>query len=198
MFDYTTVAEVKSYVDSQGTADDDTLLPDLVTGVSRGIDRACRQVFYAQSLVDDTSTRAIVDRDGILVCFPATPLITAVTAASYRIAPSTSWQAIDVATADAENHHSGAILRFPSVALGMYRDRRIQLKLTMTCGYADRAALPDDLAWYARLAAAAEYVKRAAAGGDQTALPALGVVVTPRDWPPNVVRGLAPFVRHVL
>jgi hypothetical protein len=195
-FDYTTVQEVKAYVDSQGTTDD-SLLPDLVTGVSRAIDRVCHQVFYAQTLVDDTSARALIDRDGILICFPATPLISSLSAAAYRIAPNTSWQAIDVSTADIENAPSGATLRFPSTALGGFRDRRVQLKLSMACGYASRDVMPDDLVWYARLAAAAEYAKRAAAGGDATAMPALGVVVTPRDWPPNVRRGLSFFTRHV-
>lgn len=196
-FDYTTVQLVKSYVDSQGTADDDGLLPTLVTGVSRAIDQVCRQVFYQQTLSADTSARALVDRDGILIAWPATPRITSLTAASYRIAPNTTWSPLNVGLADIEPADHGATLRFLGTSLGGWRDRRIQLQLSMTCGYASRADLPPDLVWYATLAAAAEYVKRAAAGGDQTAMPALGVVVTPRDWPPNVRRGLSPFVRHV-
>ena len=197
MFPYTTPELIKGYLDTDGSADD-ALLAVCAEAVSRAIDTYCAQSFYQQNLSNEV-LRAQIDRDGLLRCWPAVPTMQTPTAAAYRIGASTSWQSLstDPTYWDIEARPSGASVRVLGVSLGRWRDQRVQLRLSYTCGYADRTALPADLAWYATLAAAAEYKKREAAGGDQVAMPSLGAVTIPRDWPPHVTRGLAPYVREI-
>ena len=196
-FAYTTPELIKGYLDTDGSADD-ALLETCASAISRAIDTHCGQIFHSQTLSNQV-LRAQIDRDGLLRCWPETPTMSTPTAAAYRIGVSTSWISLstDAQYWDIEPRPSGCAVRVLGVSLGQWRDQRVQLKLSYSCGYADRAVLPADLAWYATLAAAAEYKKREAAGGDQTAIPSLGTVTTPRDWPPHVMRGLAPFVREI-
>ena len=197
MFPYTTPEQIKSYLDSTGAADN-TLLATCAEAVSRAIDLYCGQTFYAQTLTDAV-LRGQIDRDGLLRCWPEAPTFQTPTAAAYRIGTSTSWVALstDPTYWDIEARPSGASVRVLGVSLGQWRGQRVQLKLSASCGYASAAVLPADLAWYATLAAASEYKKREAAGGDATAIPSLGAVTMPRDWPPHVRRGLAPYVREI-
>lgn len=197
MFAYTTPEQIKSYLASDGSADD-TLLATCAEAVSRAIDSYCGQTFYAQSLTDAV-LRGQIDRDGLLRCWPESPTMQTPTAAAYRIGVSTSWLPLstDPTYWDIEALPSGCQVRVLGVSLGRWRDQRVQLKLSYSCGYASAAVLPADLAWYATLAAASEYKKREAAGGDATAIPSLGAVTMPRDWPPHVTRGLSPYVREL-
>lgn len=196
-FAYTTPELIKTYLDTSGSADD-ALLATCAEAVSRAIDSYCLQTFSAQTLTDAV-LRGQIDRDGLLRCWPDAPTMSAPSAAAYRIGASVSWQSLstDPSYWDIEQRPSGATVRVLGVSLGQWRGQRVQLKLSYTSGYADRTALPADLAWYATLAAASEYKKREAAGGDQVAIPSLGTVTTPRDWPPHVTRGLAAYVREL-
>lgn len=197
MFPYTTPELIKGYLDTDGSADD-ALLAVCAEAVSRAIDTYCAQSFYQQNLSNEV-LRAQIDRDGLLRCWPEAPTFQTPTAAAYRIGTSTSWVALstDPTYWDIEARPSGASVRVLGVSLGQWRGQRVQLKLSASCGYASAAVLPADLAWYATLAAASEYKKREAAGGDATAIPSLGAVTMPRDWPPHVRRGLAPYVREI-
>lgn len=193
-FDYCTPDQVKQYLTASGGSGDDLLLARLCTAVSRAIDTYTSQIWYEQ-LYAPLQVEAIIDRDGALICWPGVPKVTSLTAASYRIGRGPSWQSVSVAEADIDlvERQSGAQLTLLGVDLSRWRDQRVALRLSMTAGYASLDELPADLAWYASLAAAAEYKKREAAGGDATAMPGIGPMNVPRDWPPHVVRGLSPF-----
>lgn len=197
-FDYCTPDQVKQYLDASGGSADDALLARLCTAVSRAIDTYTGQIWYQQSHAP-LEIPALIDRDGALVCWPCVPRITSLTAASYRIGRGPTWLTVSIADGDVDllERQSGVELTLSGCDLRGWRDQRVLLRLTMTTGYASADALPADLAWYASLAAAAEYKKREAAGGDATAMPGIGPMNVPRDWPPHVVRGLRAFCAEI-
>lgn len=197
-FAYCTPDTVKQYLDAGGGTGDDDLLARLCTAVSRAIDTYTRQTWYEQ-LYAPLRVDALIDRNGLLVCWPGVPIITSLTAARARIGRATTWLDLSVAESavDIWTRPCGARLTFRSAAAAAWRDQAIAIELTMTAGYAAIADLPADLAWYASLAAAAEYKKREAAGGDAMAMPGVGPLNVPRDWPPHIVRGLRPYCAEI-
>ncbi|MBK9711560.1 MAG: hypothetical protein IPO81_09590 [Kouleothrix sp.] len=195
-FNYTTVDALKKYVDTLGTADDE-LLADVVTGVSRAVDRWCGQAFVLATYTDQVLT-AQIDVDGVLTCWPAVPTMGVPSAASYRVRPAQTWIALDVANLDVEAAPSGCVVRCLSPNIAGYRGRALQMRLSYIGGYASRDALPSDFVWAVRQACAAEYKAREAAGGaDVSTAPDGSVITPPQDWPRRVTRALGRYVRHI-
>jgi hypothetical protein len=193
-FDYTTAEELKQYVDSLGSADED-LLRDVVTATSRAIDVWCGQAFSAETYAGEVLP-GIIDVDGILHCWPAVPVLDFPTVAEYRFLPVQSWASLPLDSIDKQEAPSGSVLRFLGYNFFGMRGRRVQVRLTFLGGYATRAALPDDFVWAVRLACAAEYKAREAAGGNSMGGPGFGGG-TPKDWPEPVRRALSPYRREL-
>jgi hypothetical protein len=196
-FDYTTAAAAFGYGGSAGASvdpvDEQTVMAEAVTAVSRGIDRHCHQDFSVETYTL-RRLRGKVDQDGILTCYPPAPTISAVTAIEYRVGGATVWIAGDATNADAEEHIHGATVRLLGLNLINLRSARIDVRLSYTGGYADRDALPDDLAWAARAAAWYEFQRRSAPL-DKTAMPSMGIVVIPGDWPKHITERLQRYVK---
>ena len=158
-FDYTTVQEVKAYVDSQGTTDD-SLLPDLVTGVSRAIDRSATRCSTRRPW---STTRARGRSSTGTASSSASRQRRSSPASPPRPTGSRRTRAGRLSTSA---RLTSRMRQRRDAALSQHRARRLPRppRAAQTQrwfrGYASRDVMPDDLVWYARLAAAAEYAKR--------------------------------------
>lgn len=191
-FDYTTAPAVFAYGGSAGLStdpvDEASVMAETVTAVSRAIDLICNQEFSRETYTA-RRLRAKVDKDGVLICYPPAPLLTAASSLEYRAGNAATWNAVG-GTLDWEDRTEGAIVRALGVSYLALRGQRVEVRLTYTGGYADAASLPDDLQWAARAAAWYEFQRRSAPL-DKTAIPAAGVVVIPGDWPPHILNRLS-------
>lgn len=198
-FDYTTSAEVFAYGGSAGggvdPVDEQSVMADLVTKASRAVDRHCRQAFSAETYTGQR-LRGVVDVAGDLVCSPPVPAITTITALEYRTAGTTTWTAATLAAIDVVGQPHGCAVRWIGAGLTAIRGRRIDVRMSYTGGYADLAALPADLRLAATGVAWHEYQRRSAPM-DKTAMPSMGIVVIPGDWPPHITSKLAPFCKVI-
>lgn len=196
-FDYTTSADVFSFGSSAGTATDPVnegaVMADLVTGMSRAIDVYCSQAFslatYAAQVL-----RAIVDQEGVLTCYPAVPSISAITAADYG--GSGLYTPLVTSALDIEQNSFGCVVRTFGGVYGAQRGRRVSVRLSYTGGWANLAAVPTDFEWAMRSLCWWAYQKRSAPS-DRTAIPDLGVLIIPGNWPPHIKTMFKPYVRWV-
>ena len=94
--DYTTLADVKSAMDSKETVAD-AVLADYITKASRYLDQLCTSqpnvadYFKAETIIDEVLTNGVVDFSGRLTVFPHKPVVTAVTAIAYRYSLRNPW-----------------------------------------------------------------------------------------------------------
>jgi hypothetical protein len=192
--DYTSLANVKAWGNIQ-TATDDTLLSALISACSAKVDNYCGQVFGQATYTNDT-LRAQVDEEGLLTCWPSVPVISALTSASWKLMADTAWTSIDLSSSSAYDivqSNSGCTVRFISPELFMpYRPYRMRVRATYTAGWANLAAVPADFEIVVRRLVHWTYKQRDSVQG-KTAMPSLGVVIIPQDWPADVKRDLVPF-----
>ena len=192
--DYTSPELVKRYGNTNGAGDDD-VLADLVTGYSGQVDTYCRQNF-SQATYTDWIGRGTVDRDGVLMVYPPVPTLSVPTAAALRVGNVATWTDISVSLLDVESANHGAIVRVLGSDFGAYRNRRLQIKLTFTGGWADPDAIPDDFELAVRRLVWWGYKLREAPM-NKTAMPALGqVVIPPSGWPKDVCESFKPYRRY--
>lgn len=199
-FDYTTAALTFAFGNSAGTATDPvneaTVMASLITAMSRAIDTYCNQDFsiatYSQQLL-----RALIDQDGLLTCYPPVPTMTTPTAADWRLGSSSTWSTLDTSNLDVEINAFGCVLRNVNTRFMYYRGARVQMRISYSGGYANLAALPADFEWAMRALCWWAYQKRSAPG-DTTAIPDLGVLIIPGNWPPYIRELFKPFVRQVV
>ena len=198
-FDYTTAQDVFAYGNSAGTATDPineaALMADLITGMSRSIDTYCNQQFSLATYSSQVLS-ALIDSDGILTCYPPVPTISAITAADWRQGLSPTHTTLSISALDIEEHAFGCVVRSAGNYL-RYRGGRISMRLSYTGGWANLAAVPSDFEWAMRCLCWWAYQKRSAPT-EQTAIPELGVLVIPGNWPPHIVGMFRNYVRHVV
>jgi hypothetical protein len=198
-FDYCSPQDAFDYGNSAGTATDPVneyaVMVRLVTAISRAIDNYCQQAFSAETYTADV-LRGVVDRDGVLTCYPAVPVMSAPTVAEYRYGAAAGWLPLAAANADVVEAKSGAVVRFLGSDLSSIRAQRIQVRMSYTGGYASQAVLPSDLAWYASALAWLTYQRRSAPM-DVTAVPEMGIVIRPGAWPVDIKQGLQEYVKVV-
>lgn len=199
MIDYTTAADVFAYGNSLGTAttpvNEGTVMGNLITGMSRGIDRYCNQVFSGATYTDQV-LRAQVDLDGVLTCYPPVPAITSISAASYR--GGASARSIELATSDLdiEQNTFGCVVRVLNRSFVELRGARLQMRLTYVGGWAALSDVPADFVWAMRALCWWAYQKRSAPT-EKTAIPEMGVLVIPGNWPGHIKQMFKNYVRQV-
>jgi len=179
------------------SADDTTLMGSIVSAVSRMLDNWLNQVFAQQTYTAEVY-RAQIDTDGILQCWPACPTMAAPSAIAWKRAFDTSWNDISGATVEIDTSNSGSQFRVLNPNLLLYRGARVQLRLSFVGGWSSLGAVPPAFEWGARRAAWIEYKKRDQADMGRTAIPELGVVITPGEWPADLKRTFANYKRVVL
>lgn len=196
-FDYTTSANVYAYGQPQGSpsAAEQTLMASLVTGISRTLDNFCNQTFYQQSYTQQIN-RAQVDIDGILLAWPAVPVVSALTAADLKAAGAINWNSIALTSGYSELYasNSGAQVRFLGNYSG-YRGARPQVRLSYTGGWANLNAVPADFEWACRILCWWEYKKREAPISTM-GNPSMGIVIVPADWPSHIKDKFRPYIRQ--
>lgn len=198
-FDYTTKARIFAYGSSAGTATDpvneDAEMGIILAGMSRAIDTYCNQAFSVATYTQEV-LRAQIDAEGVLTCYPAVPTMATPTAADWRLAKSSSWTALIISGLDIEQNTFGCVVRVLDGGYLSYRGARLQMRLSYVGGWANLEAVPSDfqlamdaLCWWA-------YQKRSAPQ-DQTAIPELGVLIIPGNWPPHIKGMFRSYVRQV-
>jgi hypothetical protein len=168
----------------------------LVTGMSRAIDTYCSQNFSLTTYTLEVH-RAVIDMDGVLTCYPNVPTMTTPTAGDWRLGKSSSWSALSPANLDVEINPFGCVVRNVNSNLLAYRGARVEMRLSYTGGYADLASLPSDFEWAMRGLCWWAYQKRSAPN-DTTAIPDLGVLIIPGNWPPHIKAAFRPYTRQVV
>jgi hypothetical protein len=203
-FDYTLPADVFAFGNSAGTAtspvNEATVMASLVTAMSRALDAYCNQYLslttYTQQIL-----RALVDQDGVLTCYPAVPTMSIPTAADFRVTPSSGWTALATSNLDVEidieEGKAGCVLRVLNTNYAVYRGRRMQMRISYAGGWADLASVPKDFEWATRALCWWAYQKRSATA-DKTAIPDLGVLVIPGNWPGYIRDMFRNYVRQVV
>jgi hypothetical protein len=195
MASYTDLARVKAYGDVSTTGDDSLIEDTLIPGYSEQVATFCRQRFELLSY-SAQHLRGYVDPDGLLMCYPAVPTMTAPTSAAFRYGSQTAWTTI-TAEVDLETAEHGCTLRW----LGdyeIYRGQNIRIQLDYTGGYADVDSMPAGfvtavtrLVWWA--------AKLREAPIETTAVPGLGqITIPPGKWPADILAALRPFRRWVM
>ena len=198
-FDYCTTAEAFTYGNSAGNATDPVneraAMAFIVTAVSRAIDNRCQQSFSTTTYVDHR-LNGTIDRDGVLSVHPPAPILSTPSAASWRFGAATTWNPLTLTDVDVVENSHGAVVRFLGNDLLDWRFGRISVRMSYVGGYADRAAMPADLKLAAQAASWYEYTRRSAPQ-DKTAIPEMGVVITPGQWPANILRILDDYMKMV-
>ena len=197
-FDYTTPAAVFAYGNTMGDSttpiDQRAEMGTLITQVSRAIDARCFQAFSVETYTDQLH-HAEIDQSGVLTIWPGTPTLATPTSAAYRIGADVTWRDLSLTDVEVVNRPHGAIVRFLGNDLIASRFLgRSTVRASYVGGYANLAALPADLQLGARAAAWYEY-QRGSAPQDKTAMPELGIVIVPGDWPINIRQLFADYVK---
>lgn len=191
--DYTSVALVKeAMLGTEST--EDALLARLVTAASRAIDRHCvgqdaTDYFKTETLTDEEIWGQI-NNQGVLRCWPHKPLITGVSALSYRSRPFDTWT--EVSTDKFATHG-------PLVEAWLSSSRitgRVFVKISYTGGMgAALGNLPADLVEAATLLAARFYKEASTGLSDSIGVAELGTLIYTKAWPVRVREMLKPFKR---
>lgn len=198
-FDYCTPSEAFEYGASAGTSVDPvnelTVMARIVTAVSRTIDERCDLAFSRETYTNQRLYGRLTEHGVLSVALP-TVEVSNVTALAARQSPLDTWRTLDVGTVDLDNRTYGATLFADATILLSSRriGRPLQIQISYTAGYASAASMPADLRWAAQAAAWYEFQRRSAPQ-DTTAMPAMGVVIIPKDWPPHILNRLKPYTR---
>lgn len=198
MISYTTTALVLSMIDSRNAKTAEAALLDgIVVAVSRQVDQAFGQVFAEQTYTN-TVLRAQIDPDGILQCWPACPVMSAPSAVAWKRASEVTWHDITDASVEVYESTSGCQVRVMTPNLCAYRGARMQMRLSFTGGWVALGDVPADFELGVRRACVIEYKKRELPDMGKTAIPELGVVITPGAWPADLKRVFESYRRVVL
>lgn len=196
MIDYTTADSVFAIGNAKNpSTQEQALMQDVVTAISRQVDIWLSQNFAAQTYTDLVMRYPQIDADGILQCWLPCPVASAPTAIAWKIAASPTWTDISSATVDLFASNSGCQLRIVSPNLIWARTYRVLMKVSFTGGWASLSEVPADFEYACRRLCWMEYKKRDQADQGKTAIPQLGVIVTPGAWPADVRRAFSGYKR---
>ena len=184
---YTTSADVFAYGDVEApTANQTAVMNDIITAVSRRVDKICKMNF-SQTSFTNYIVPSRVTLDGILTLYINSPSIATVTAVSVRSGNLPSTLPVNIANAVIEANYYGSKILFYGLDYWNLRDtfsRRAYA--TYTGGWANLAAVPEDfqlattrLAWFT-------YQQRAAPM-NSTAVPELGIITLPASIQPDIL-----------
>jgi len=192
--DYTDLARVKSAMDSQETTSD-TVLSDYITRASRAIDLlitgmpGVADYFLEEDIIDEVLTNGVVDFAGRLTVWPHKPIISAVTALSYRSSLRDSYKDADINYISTEYEsvvYEGSI---------PYAEKMF-VKISYTGGMAEEEDdLPKDLIDLATLMSVRGYKEARSGVGDSIGVAELGTLVYTKAYPVRAVEVIRHYAR---
>lgn len=196
--DYTTLARFKAALHAEKTTDD-AIIGSIITAASRALDRKLTGVPDADGadyLKLETKTETIfgqTDQEGRVLCYPHKPVVSAVTALSYRKRPFDEMIPVDVARIWADGMQVSAWPQGAGVS-----HARVQIQISYTGGLAVTAdALPADLV-EAVTVLAIRYYREAETGlQDSIGVAELGTMIYTKAWPTRVLDMIQPYIRRV-
>lgn len=190
--DFTSLPGVKAYGPLDGVVDD-ALIGQMITAYSAVVEQELGLTCSGNTYTDQTN-RAQIDIDGVLTVYVPVPVITALTALSWKLGKSLTWTSLTAANAQIENLGHGTVVRALGSDLSAYRGSRVQARLTYTGGWATLGDVPKDFEMQVRRLVWWAYKKRDAPM-EKTAYPDAGIVVVPSAWPPDVLKNLSHYRR---
>jgi hypothetical protein len=200
--DYTTSSNVIAYGAANGGIAGVTISPaeqgmidSIVTAASRAIDVHCQQTFSLTTYTDQRM-RAQITPEGLLQCWPSVPTMTTPTSASYRQLPNPNWASINTDLIEYTTSSSGCLVQVLS-DLGINRQwGQLQMKISYTGGWT-YAQLPSDFQ-YAVTALCWWFYQKRSAPTEKSAIPEMGLIVIPGNWPTYLRDMFQPFVRVIV
>lgn len=202
--DYTTYDHFMRSLGSQSTelapSTDKAAIDACITAASRAVDRECTGSaepeaadYFKLETKTDQELLGWVNRNGMIVCYPRKPLITAVTALSYRHRIKDQWTAVDPAEISLQGPKLEA---YPTGIT--FNNSRVFLKLSYSGGLgATPAALPADLVELTTLLAIRFYREAETGMTDAIGVAELGTLVYTQALPARFKAMIQPFKRTV-
>ncbi len=195
--DYTTLARVRTALGSSETAAD-AQLSAIITAASRVIDRhlsgaVLSDDYLKQESVSGETLTGLVDKDGRILCHAHKPVVTAVTAAAYRLSPLEGWLSVD--TAEQVTCEGYAVTLWTALA-GVRGKVFVQLSYTGGLA-ASTASLPADILDAADVLSVRLYREVKTGLQDSIGVAELGTLMYTKAFPIRVTKMLEPHKRVV-
>lgn len=204
--DYTILSNVKLELAIKESSDD-TLLAQLITSASRFIDRLATgredAVDYFKSETVSNEILAnyrnpLIDNNGHLVAWPHKPIISTVTAVSWRFAPNQAWQSVDTQYLSYGDGHAVELwLAFERVRPMLQISYTGGLGTTSTSNGVTTTTLPADLVEAATVLTGRFYKEAQSGLTDAVGVAELGMIMYTKALPVRVQEMLARFLRVV-
>lgn len=185
--DYTTTADIFAYGDvAVPSANQTAVMNEIVTAVSRRIDKICSMNFsYATYTNHKTSIRIGVD--GLLVLYINSPTITTLSSAKIRMGNTSVLTPLDLTNAGIEEYGFGTkVLLFGDSYYPIREKNTLKAYANYSGGWATLASVPYDFQLAAQRFAWYIYQQRATPM-NSTAVPELGIITLPAAIPPDVM-----------
>lgn len=209
--DYTTIADVKQYNNSNQTTND-ALLAELITAMSREIDAFINQGL-AETTLANATYNAVIDGDGLLTCYPPFNQVNSVTSFAWKMPFELAYNSLSTTMVEIENQPNGSIVRYLDPSFICYRQSvkgRLKIQLSGDAGYPvstvvssgsnisqQVAQVPKEIQLACNRLVVWKLKQKSAGDNDQkTAMPALGQVIIPMSWPVDVSRTLSQYVNY--
>ena len=192
--DYTDLTRVKQAMDSQeNTAD--AILSDYITRASRLIDRlvvgipGVQDYFKSETIANEQLNNGVIDYAGRLTVYPHKPVVTAVTALSYRYTLSHAYTDANIAMVQPE--YEGILFEGC-----LPYSERIYVKCSYTGGFASSTSgLPDDILELGTLMAVRLYKEARSGLGDSIGVAELGTLTYTKALPSRAREIIALYAR---
>ena len=200
--DYTTydrfMQELGSHRSTLNPSTDKSLVDALITAASRWVDRECTGSadpdaidYFLSETKTDQQLQGRVDRNGMILCYPRKPIVTAVSAMSYKARIQDPWTAVDTAEI---NLAGGRVEAYPTGIT--FNLARAFVKMTYTGGLAaSTAGLPADLIELTTILAIRLYREAETGLTDAIGVAELGTLVYTQAIPVRVKAMMQPFKR---
>lgn len=191
--DYCTTADIREYLEIQGTQHDATLAK-LSTRVSRWIDNFCQvPKGFDREIVSAENLRGIIDKEGNLVFAVGKATAQSITALSWGITP------LNLTPLDPQwcwatwGEQGGHVVKWMGGSLGHYRGRSIIVQASYDGGY---TTVPDELTHACIIVAARAWKSRNAGFADVVGSAETGTFMYAKLAPAHVVASLTNHIRR--
>ena len=197
--DYTDLTRVKQAMDSKENAAD-AVLSDYITRASRLIDRLvvglpnANDYFKSETVVSEVLNNGVIDYAGRLMVYPHKPVVTAVSALSYRYSLASAYTDANIALVQPEYE---GILYEGSLSYA----ERLYVKVSYTGGFATTiSGLPEDIIELGTLMAVRLYKEARSGLGDSIGVAELGTLTYTKALPSrareiiNLYARIAPWI----